>query len=207
LSSVVGGFLYRKKTQKIGTSTELIFSLSFCVAIFDMTLLRTYNRSQRFGKHCALPTKTLTKRQREFQRNYERCKRLLSGWIKMKGRKMEEEEVILIDKVAERVLLSTHRVRQLVSERRKTGLGNFPLPFSPPGSKLRWRASDISYYIASQNAEPSRDPPPRVSPLQLRREEDARTKIASAEKAALLRHAEGRRQNRRSRNADKRNTD
>jgi predicted DNA-binding transcriptional regulator AlpA len=114
------------------------------------------------------------------------AKRLSSGW-KNERAKMGEE-LILIDEVAKRLRLSTSRVRSLLSERRKTGFG-IPLPFSQPHSKLRWRASDISHYIESQNAEPIRAPPPRVSPSQLQCEEKARRESDNVAKVTLDRHA------------------
>jgi len=77
-----GDVFTAENVQRIGTKQNCCFFLSFFVAIFDLILFREYNRSQRFGKHRALPTKTLTQRQREFQRNYERCKRLPNGWTK-----------------------------------------------------------------------------------------------------------------------------
>ena len=109
----------------------------------------------------------------------------------MEERQMEDE-LILIDEVAKRLRLSTSRVRSLLSERRKTGLG-IPLPFSLPRSKLRWRASDISHYIESQNADPIRAPPLCICPSQLKREENARRESANAAKVTLDRHATTRR--------------
>jgi len=98
---------------------------------------------------------------------------------------MEQKQmIVLIDEVAARLRVSTSTVRRWLAESR-AGRGNLPRPVSVPGGKLRWLASDIEAYLASQ----SQATPPVVSTVrQVRRDQkEFHQRQAEADKI-LLRH-------------------
>ena len=61
--------------------------------------------------------------------------------------------VMLVGEVASECRVSVSKIRRDLHESRN-GRGNFPLPISPPGGKLRWLASDIEAYLASLSVAP-----------------------------------------------------
>lgn len=99
---------------------------------------------------------------------------------------MDPPRLLLIGGVADRILLSISSVNRLLRQARN-GQGNFPLPVSPPRSKLRWLESDIERYI---NA---RDPPsissPAITNSQKKRQEEKSYQARQRDAlAALERH-------------------
>ena len=61
-----------------------------------------------------------------------------------------EQRILLINEVAALLRVANSSIYRWVAERRK-GIGKFPLPISTQGGKLRWLASDVETYLASQS--------------------------------------------------------
>ena len=74
--------------------------------------------------------------------------------------------ILLIREVATLLRVAPVTISRYLAKRR-AGHGNFPLPISPPRSKLRWRESDILSYLESQSsATPYNITLPNVDPAQ-----------------------------------------
>jgi len=62
--------------------------------------------------------------------------------------------ILFVEEIASQLRMSIPSIRRYLQASRR-GRGNFPLPISPPGGKLRFLASDIEAYLASQSVAPS----------------------------------------------------
>jgi predicted DNA-binding transcriptional regulator AlpA len=97
-----------------------------------------------------------------------------------------EQTILLLDEVATLLRVSKSTINRWLAERRKGIRGNFPLPISLPGGKIRWLASDIDAYLQSQATQQ----PPINIPTCRQRHRNAKTfqeRQAAADKA-LERH-------------------
>ena len=61
-----------------------------------------------------------------------------------------EPKVLLIDEVAALMRVANVTIYRWLGESR-AGRGNFPLPISRRGAKLRWLSEDIERYVESQS--------------------------------------------------------
>jgi len=100
-----------------------------------------------------------------------------------------EQNILLVHEVALRVRASVSSVNRWLHQRRK-GQGNFPLPISPPGGKLRWLAADIERFLQSQSNVPSSIVPTSIA--QKRREDKAYERRQAEAAATLRKHATNR---------------
>lgn len=91
-----------------------------------------------------------------------------------------DTKVLLLAEVAALMRVANVTVCRWLAESR-AGRGDFPLPISRRGAKLRWLAVDIERYIESQSAQPQEF----VSPAKQKREYQRRQDAANA---ALARH-------------------
>lgn len=92
------------------------------------------------------------------------------------------EKILLIDEIAALMRVAVSTVRRWLGESRR-GRGNFPLPISPPGGKLRWREIDILRFIEAQGT-----PPVTPAVTSFRRQQRDRKHRAEAARIALERH-------------------
>ena len=95
-----------------------------------------------------------------------------------------EQRILLINEVATLLRVTPSSVYRWLGDRRR-GIGTFPLPISQAGGKLRWLASDVEAFLASQSALP-----PVHVPTARQAKRNARAfqeRQASADKA-LQRH-------------------
>jgi len=100
-----------------------------------------------------------------------------------------KHEILLVREVALRFRANVSTVNRWLHQRRK-GQGNFPLPISPPGGKLRWLAADIESFLRSQSNVSS---PIVLTSIAQKRRDDKSHAIRQAEAAATLRkHAANR---------------
>ena len=90
-----------------------------------------------------------------------------------------ESKILLISEVSALFRVSNVTIYRWLAESR-AGQGTFPLPISQRKAKLRWLASDIERYIASQSVMPE-----FVSPVKQKKEYDRRQEAA---RAVLARH-------------------
>jgi predicted DNA-binding transcriptional regulator AlpA len=91
-----------------------------------------------------------------------------------------EPKVLLISEVAALLRVANVTIYRWLAESR-AGRGSFPSPISRQGAKLRWLATDIERYVASQSVCPTEF----VSPAKQKREYQRRQVAANA---ALARH-------------------
>ena len=93
-----------------------------------------------------------------------------------------DTKVLLIDEVASLMRVANVTIGRWLAESR-AGRGDFPLPISRRGAKLRWLATDIEHYLASQSG--TSVPANFVSPAKQQKEYRRRQDAAQA---ALARH-------------------
>jgi len=94
-----------------------------------------------------------------------------------------QQNILLVHEVALRLRVSVSTVNRWLHQRRK-GQGNFPLPISPPGGKLRWLATDIERFLQSQSNVSSSIV---LTSIAQKRREDKAYERRQAEAAATLR--------------------
>ena len=62
---------------------------------------------------------------------------------------MKRTELLTINEVADRLRLSVPTVTKRLGDRRR-GVGNFPMPLTPPKHKAMWDALEIETYLRRQ---------------------------------------------------------
>lgn len=68
-----------------------------------------------------------------------------------------EHKILLIDDLAQIFRVSPVTIRKWLQKSRK-GEGDFILPISAPGAKLRWLEIDVVRYLESKSISPPCDP-------------------------------------------------
>jgi hypothetical protein len=107
---------------------------------------------------------------------------------------------VLIEEFAFLTRQSVSNVRRLIAKRKKDGLGDTPLPVSPPKARCKFALADVERYLSSRDGvalQSDTTPPINVqSARQTKRQErefrERRESEIAAARTILARHAAGR---------------